>query len=355
MAKKRSAPQRRKTPAVRKKSSRRAKKVFDGKRILLALGVLLILVVAGAVTVRLLLPPPPTPVAVKVPPQAPSRVMPVPKPSPPPMATRPQPRPLPAPPAAPVPAPEPTYEVFPPVETPPPEAPPIAPPPVLPGKPRVALVIDDLGYDLRLAEAFLDLDVPLTLAVLPFSPHQREVVAAARRRGQQVMLHLPMEPEEYPHVDPGPGALLARMNPDELIAQLRRDLAQVPEAVGVNNHMGSRLTRESAHLNQIFSVLKERGLFFIDSRTTSRSIGYQSARLLKVPFAQRDVFLDHRQDPDFVQRQIKELLRRAEKNGQALGIGHPHRVTLEVLREMLPEIRRRVDLVPAATLVRTLS
>jgi hypothetical protein len=119
--------------------------------------------------------------------------------------------------------------------------------------------------------------------------------------------------------------------------------------------MGSRLTRESAHLNQVFSVLKERGLFFIDSRTAPDSLGHQSARLLKVPFAQRDVFLDHHQDPDFVRRQVRELLRRAEKNGQAVGIGHPHQVTLEVLREMLPEIRRRVELVPAASVVRTLS
>jgi len=344
MAKKRSAPQRRKTPAVRKKSPRRSKRAFAWRRILLALGVLLSLVVAGAVTVRLLLPPPSTPVALKVPPQPPARVIPAPKPSPPaPIATRPKP----------IPAPPPTYEVFPPVETPPPPAL-IPAPPALPGKPRVALVIDDLGYDTRLAEAFLDLDIPLTLAVLPFSPHQREVVAAARRHGQAVMLHLPMEPEEYPNVDPGPGALLARMSPDELIAQLRRDLDEIPEAVGVNNHMGSRLTRESAQLNQIFSVLRERGLFFIDSRTTPDSLGYQSARLLKVPFAQRDVFLDHRQDPDFVRRQIKELLRRAEKSGHAVGIGHPHQVTLDVLREMLPEIRRRVELVPAASVVRPL-
>lgn len=345
MAKKTGAPQRRKTPAVRKKSSRRAKRGFDGRRLLLALGLVLVLVVAGAVTVRFLVPPPPAPVTIQVPPQPPARVAPAPKPAPPaPVVAKPRSEPVPAP----------TYEVFPPRETAPPQAP-IGAPPVAPGRPRVALVIDDLGYDRHLAEAFLDLDVPLTLAVLPFSPHQREVVAAARRRGQSVMLHLPMEPEEYPHVDPGPGALLTGMSPDELIAQLRRDLEQVPEAVGVNNHMGSRLTRESAQLNQVFSVLKERGLFFIDSRTTPDSLGHQSARLLKVPFAQRDVFLDHHQDPDFVRRQIRELLRRAEKNGQAVGIGHPHQVTLDVLREMLPEIRRRVELVPAATVVRTLS
>lgn len=355
MAQKRGASQRRKSPAVRKKSSRRSKKTFAWRRILLALGVLLILVVAGAVTVRLLLPPPTPPVAVKVPPQPPARVLPPPVPSPP-APVVPPPKAKASPPAPPAKSlPPPTYEVFPPVETPTPQAPPVPAPPALTRKPRVALVIDDLGYDRRLAEAFLDLDIPLTLAVLPFSPYQQEVVAAARRRGRAVMLHLPMEPEEYPEVDPGPGALLARMNPDELITQLRRDLEQIPEAVGVNNHMGSRLTRESDQLNQIFSVLKERGLFFIDSRTTPDSLGYQAARLLKVPFAQRDVFLDHHQDPDFVRRQIKELLRRAEKSGQAVGIGHPHRVTLDILREMLPEIRQRVELVPAADLVRTLS
>ncbi len=353
MASKRSAPQRRKSPAVRKKPSRRAKKRFDGKRILLALGVLLILVVAGAVTVRLWVPPPSAPVAVKVPAGPVPRVAPAQQSSPPPHREVSRP-------ARPKPAAPPAYEVFPPVEPAPPEAPPV-PAPLVPeaptpsARPRVALVIDDLGYDMPLAEAFLDLDVPLTLAVLPFSPHQREVVAAAQRHGQSVMLHLPMEPEEYPRIDPGPGALLTQMSADELISQLRRDLEEIPEAVGVNNHMGSRLTQESAQLNQIFSVLKARGLFFIDSRTTPRSIGYQSARLLKVPFAQRDVFLDHRQDPAFVRRQIRELMRCAEKNGQAVGIGHPHQVTLDVLREMLPEIRRRVELVPAATVVRPLS
>jgi len=307
--------------------------------------------------VRLMLPPRTAPVAVKVPQPPASRVVPVPPP-PPPVVSQPRPEPVAPPPApeTPEPRPEPavppTYEVFPAVETPP--AP--VPSPPSPGeRPRVAIVIDDLGYDARLAEAFLDLDIPLTLAILPFSPHQREVVAAARRRGLSVMLHLPMEPEEYPRVDPGPGALLSSMSPDELITQLRMDLAEVPEAVGVNNHMGSRLTRESDQLNQIFSVLKERGLFFIDSRTTSHSLGAQSARLLKVPFAQRDVFLDHSQNPDFVRRQIRELLRRAELTGQAVGIGHPHRVTLDVLREMLPEIRQRVELVPAAALVHRLS
>ena len=169
------------------------------------------------------------------------------------------------------------------------------------------------------------------------------------------MLHLPMEPEEYPRINPGPGALLIDMTPDQLIGQLRLDLDQIPGAVGVNNHMGSRLTQDADRMNQIFSVLKKRGLFFIDSRTTEKTISRQSARLLCVPFAQRDVFIDHVQEPASIQRQLEALVRRAEAQGQAVGIAHPHTVTLEVLRERLPSIRQRLDLVPASAVVRTLS
>jgi polysaccharide deacetylase 2 family uncharacterized protein YibQ len=338
MAKKPTAPRRRKASTARGTTPPRSRKAATSRNVFLALGILVLLAVFGAVAVRLFLPPRPAlPVAAAPKPQPPV----APK-----APVRPRPETV-RPRAA---ASVPTYEIFPSREAPPQ---PIPPPTELPsGRPRVALVIDDLGYDLPMAEAFFNLNVPLTAAVLPFSPHKNEVVAAARRHGRPVMLHLPMEPEEYPRVDPGPGALLTSMSPDELLAQLREDLQDVPTAIGVNNHMGSRLTQDADRLNQVFSVLRERGLFFIDSRTTDKTRGYQSARLLNVPFAQRDVFLDHRQEPEFIRRQIEVLIRRAEENGQAVGIGHPHPVTLEVLREQLPQMRRRVDLVPASSLVR---
>ena len=166
------------------------------------------------------------------------------------------------------------------------------------------------------------------------------------------MLHLPMEPNEYPEVDPGPGTLLVSMSADELIAQLDKNLNALPNVKGVNNHMGSRLTAESTQLYQVFSVLKQRGLYFIDSRTSAESLCEPSARLFQIPFAQRDVFLDHYPTPDFIRKQIKELIRIARHNGQAVGILHPHTTTLKILQEMLPDLQKQVYLVPASKIVR---
>jgi polysaccharide deacetylase 2 family uncharacterized protein YibQ len=128
----------------------------------------------------------------------------------------------------------------------------------------------------------------------------------------------------------------------------------VPFAKGVNNHMGSKMTAESSQMYQIFSVLKERNLYFIDSRTTARTLCKPSARLFQIPFAQRDVFLDHLQNAEFIRKQIKELISVARRNGYAVGIGHPHVITYNILREMLPELQKEVKLVPASEIVHLL-
>ena len=225
------------------------------------------------------------------------------------------------------------------------------PKPVPKGLPKVAIIIDDIGYERRVAEKFLSLDAVLTFSVFPCSPFQQRIIRKAHAKGIEIMLHLPMEPDEYPEVDPGPDALLTSMSPDELIDQLNKNLDAVPLIKGVNNHMGSKMTTESTQMYQIFSVLKKRGLFFVDSRTTPESICKPSARLLQIPFAQRDVFLDHVQEPDFIRKQIKELIRIAEIHGTAVGIAHPHLITYEVFREELPELQKKVRLVPASSLV----
>jgi uncharacterized protein len=248
----------------------------------------------------------------------------------------------------------PRYEVFPEEKavqaTPHRRLPP--PPPLPPPKrPKVALIIDDMGYEGKLGRQFIALNAVITYAVLPFSPHGKELALAAEKKGLQVMLHLPMEPIEYPSINPGPGALLTSMSPDELISQLRADLRAVPGIKGVNNHMGSRMTEVSVQLYQIFSVLKKQGLFFIDSRTTPASLCRPSARLLRIPFAERNVFLDNVQKTAAIQRQIEELMRIAEEKGEAVGIGHPHASTYRVIQEMLPQIRERVTLVPASEVV----
>ncbi|MGD8740875.1 MAG: divergent polysaccharide deacetylase family protein [Desulfobacterales bacterium] len=250
---------------------------------------------------------------------------------------------------------KPTFEIYPKEKPAPPQplakkdVPAVIPKPA-PGKvlPSVALIIDDLGYDKKIAQKFAQLDVAFTFSILPYSPFQKKIARLARSKGLEIMIHMPMEPLEYPQVNPGPGTLLTSMSPDELIEQLDQNLNTLPGVKGVNNHMGSRMTSESTQMYQIFSVLKKRGLFFIDSRTTAESLCEPSARLFQVPFAQRDVFIDHRLKADFIRKQIKELIRIAKKNGEAVGIMHPHSTTLQVLQEMLPELKGQVHLVPAS-------
>ncbi|NVM20650.1 MAG: divergent polysaccharide deacetylase family protein [Desulfobacterales bacterium] len=224
----------------------------------------------------------------------------------------------------------------------------VSPPDVLP---MVAIIIDDLGYDEKMASKFLELDAGLSFSVLPHSPFQKSIAAAIHRSGRDVLLHLPMEPLEYPDVDPGEGTLLCSMYPDELLAQLKKNLGSVPLVVGVNNHMGSRFTQDSAKMRQVFTMLKMRNLFFIDSFTNPGSHCAKAAKLLQVKFARRDVFLDHAQDPHSIRLQIKRLLTVAKKKGWAIGIGHPYRVTLEVLREELPNIEQEVNIVRVSQLV----
>ena len=220
-------------------------------------------------------------------------------------------------------------------------------------KPSIAIIIDDIGYDRAIAKRLIALDPALTLSILPFSPFNREIAAAARNAGLEIMLHLPMEPMEYPAIDPGPGVLLTTMAPDTLLRNLENDIADVPYIKGVNNHMGSKLTAESIQLYQIFSVLKKRGLFFIDSCTTEKSLCEPSAGKLRVPFARRDIFLDNSLSEADIKRQLDLLLDIARHEGSAIGIAHPHPETCKVLEQTLPSLRNQARLVPVSNLIQT--
>ncbi|MDM8517919.1 divergent polysaccharide deacetylase family protein [Desulfobacterales bacterium HSG16] len=220
--------------------------------------------------------------------------------------------------------------------------------------PRIAIIIDDVGYNKSVANALLNLNANLTFSVLPHSPFHKEFLKKAKERGAEIMLHLPMEPVEYPRINPGPGALLTSMSPKQILAQLKDNLASVPFAKGVNNHMGSKMTTISSHMYPIFQYLKSQDLFFIDSYTTPDSCCGFPARTIKIPFARRDIFIDHFRTSEFIHKQIDQLIKIAEHQGEALGIGHPYPETLKALKKALPYIREKVKIVPASQVVHTI-
>ena len=218
--------------------------------------------------------------------------------------------------------------------------------------PKVAIVIDDFGYDGKLARRFLQIDAPLSFSVLPNGTFSKSIARRVQAAGRELLLHLPMEPKGYPEVDPGIGALLTKMTDVELVATLRKNLDALPYVKGVNNHMGSEFCENKAKLQPVMRELKNRGLFFVDSRTTSGTQAYRVAQEEEVPSAERNVFLDNIQSPQAVRRQLNRLIQLAKLKGQAIGIAHPHEVTLKVLKEDIPKLSNNgVELVPVSRLV----
>ncbi len=223
----------------------------------------------------------------------------------------------------------------------------IKPPPVRPPRPRLAIVVDDLGTDKRIAEELLRLDAPLTFSILPFQPHSRRIAQKAHAKGREVILHLPMEPRGFPLKDPGKGALFVAMSERELLRQLRKDLDSVPFIVGVNNHMGSRFMEHDMSVRLVLGELKKRGLFFLDSRTTAKTQGYQIARELALLAGERDLFLDNENDVQDIRTQLEGLIRLARDHGTAIGICHPYPTTITALKGMIAKIKAQgIRIVP---------
>lgn len=202
---------------------------------------------------------------------------------------------------------------------------------------RVALVIDDLGRSVGDLDRLEELDVPVTYAVLPFEEATPEVVAELRRRGEEMLLHLPMEPKNGE--DPGPGALRRGMSEEELLEKTEAALQAVPGAAGVNNHMGSGLSTEEGPMSTLMGLLAGRGLFFLDSRTSAESVAYKTAVRFGIPAAERQVFLDGDPSPEAIRAQFLRLLNLARDRGAAIAIGHPYPETLDTLAEEVPKAR----------------
>lgn len=254
----------------------------------------------------------------------------------------------------------PTFEIFPdepdPSEavksTPPAPIPPAAPEqeakPSRSHRPRIAIVIDDIGYDVKIAHKFIKLDSAISLAILPHTPFQKKISSIAQKSGVDILLHLPMEPLEYPRILPGEGALLVEMPPEELSAVLRENLLLTQGIRGVNNHMGSRFTTHPEPLKTVFAELKKRNLFFLDSRTNPDSCAESVAKTVGVSFAKRNIFLDHVATAEFTRQQLAKLLAIAQREGSAIGIGHPIESTYTELAAALPGLKIHAAVVPVS-------
>jgi len=205
--------------------------------------------------------------------------------------------------------------------------------------PRLALIIDDLGYSLERGRRAIDLPGPLTVAVLPFTPHADQLASVARQHGRDVILHQPMESTGT--VAPTPGVLTAEMPIEAFRRTLRLALDTLPQAIGVSNHTGSLLTTRREQMDWLMAEVQDRGLFFIDSRTTPGTVARDAALGSGVPTLQRDVFLDHVIEEEAIAESFERAIRIARRNGHAVLIAHPHDLSLEFLEATLPALAAR--------------
>jgi uncharacterized protein len=216
---------------------------------------------------------------------------------------------------------------------------------------RLAIILDDLGNDRGAAQAIFAMPYPLTLSVLPHHPHSVDIAQEATRRGFQVMLHLPME--SMGNERPEAQELRPGMSAGDVSALVDNLLQAVPDVAGVNNHQGSQSTADVALMDELMPVLRQRKLFYVDSRTTAATVAYDTAQRFGVRSAFRNVpFLDDVAEVGAVRKQLQLALRDARKKGDAIAIGHPHPATLQALREVLPEAKTQgVQLVFASEVV----
>lgn len=208
------------------------------------------------------------------------------------------------------------------------------------GEGRIAIVIDDLGMNIKQSQRAIDFDAPLTLAFLPYAKRSREFMNEAALKSHDIIIHMPMEPMSET-VNAGENVLRSNMSAEEIKATLDESLAGLPHFDGLNNHMGSKFTQDREALSTVMTYLKARNVYFLDSRTIGNSQGQVVAQEVGVPTLSRDVFLDHEESSDFVKRALSKLEKIANEKGQAIAIGHPKEVTLDVLEKWIPDAKSR--------------
>jgi len=213
-------------------------------------------------------------------------------------------------------------------------------------KPKIAIVIDDWGYNLNNLEALFQIKKPITVAVLPNLRYSKYIASEAKKEGHEVILHLPLESKS--NKNPESGTVRCNMTEAEVTARLQKAFKSVPMASGVNNHQGSKATENTRVMKTVLSYIKKRKLFFLDSVTTGRSICAQACKDAGVRYAERDVFLDLPQRKtkgknleNYIRGQLYKLVEEAMAKGYAIGIGHDRSTTLRIVRETMPELEKR--------------
>jgi hypothetical protein len=219
-------------------------------------------------------------------------------------------------------------------------------------RPAIAVVIDDMGVDRKRTLRAINMQGPLTAAFLPYGRELLRQTRAARRSGHELLVHVPMEPENG-EIAPGPNSVGTNMADQEILRRLDWALGRFAGYVGISNHMGSRFTADRRGMTTVLEEISKRGLLFLDSRTTRHTVAARMARDLGIPFAERHVFLDDDPNPAAIASQLKALERTALRDGYAVGIGHPRDNTLDALERWLPALAERgFALVPISTVVR---
>lgn len=217
-------------------------------------------------------------------------------------------------------------------------------------KVRLAIIIDDIGYHLARGQRTVALPAQIAVAVLPHAPNSKVLAQSAHQQGKEVILHAPMSNTLGKPLDEG--ALTDDMDRSEFVRVLKQGLAAVPHVQGINNHMGSLLTQQPDPMHWLMAELVEQNMFFIDSRTTSKSLAYEIAQDYSLPSMKRDVFLDNQRNQAAIDKQFDQAVEIARRRGWALAIGHPYPETLSVLEQRLPQLAEQgVEIVSVASLL----
>ncbi len=206
---------------------------------------------------------------------------------------------------------------------------------------KIAIIIDDWGYSLHNLNLIREISIPLDISILPHLPYSKEVAKEAYLNKKEILLHLPLEPHPNDNIRLENKVILTTMPKYEVIQIFNQALKSVPYCKGVNNHMGSLATEQKDLMSVIFREMKKKKLFFVDSMVTPNTICSELAEEIGIRFAERSIFLDNKNDAEYIQGQIFSLVRKAKKQGSAIGIGHDRPLTLKVIKEQIPEIEKQ--------------